>query len=43
MTEHLVTFLRTRLDEEADLARRCDGNGGCEERSVHGNALISVR
>ncbi|MFF3784469.1 DUF6221 family protein [Streptomyces sp. NPDC001933] len=39
MTEHLVTFLKTRLDEEADLARRCDGNGCCGERSAHGNTV----
>ncbi|MFD7493694.1 DUF6221 family protein [Streptomyces sp. NPDC059832] len=39
MTEHLVTFLRTRLDEEADLARRCDGDGYCGERSVQGNTV----
>ncbi|MCX4733517.1 DUF6221 family protein [Streptomyces sp. NBC_01363] len=39
MTEHLVTFLRTRLDEEADLARRCDGDGCCGEWSAHGNTV----
>ncbi|MEU9623734.1 DUF6221 family protein [Streptomyces sp. NPDC088846] len=39
MTEHLVTFLKTRLDEEADLARRCDGDGCCGEWSAHGNTV----
>ncbi|MFC8176174.1 DUF6221 family protein [Streptomyces sp. NPDC013012] len=27
MDHDLVTFLHARLDEEADLARRCDGDG----------------
>ncbi|MGW4392531.1 DUF6221 family protein [Streptomyces sp. NPDC004685] len=36
MNQDLVTFLNARLDEEADLARRCDGDG-CGERTAHGH------
>ncbi|WEH38039.1 DUF6221 family protein [Streptomyces sp. AM 2-1-1] len=40
MTEELVKFLKARLDEEADLARRCDGDGdGCGEWSAHGHTV----
>ncbi|MFI8001667.1 DUF6221 family protein [Streptomyces sp. NPDC086010] len=38
MTEELVKFLKARLDEEADLARRCDGDG-CGEWSAHGHTV----
>ncbi|APS20271.1 hypothetical protein TK78_15895 [Streptomyces sp. Tue 6075] len=38
MTEELVKFLKARLDEEADLARRCDGDG-CGEWSAHGDTV----
>ncbi|GGK30712.1 hypothetical protein GCM10011583_73160 [Streptomyces camponoticapitis] len=38
MTEELVTFLESRLDEEADLARRCDGDG-CGESSAQGHTV----
>ncbi|WP_332760413.1 DUF6221 family protein [Streptomyces sp. MT206] len=38
MTEELVRFLEARLDEEADLARRCDGDG-CGEWSAHGHTV----
>lgn len=38
MNEDLVTFLKARLDEEADLARRCDGDG-CGEWSAHGHTV----
>ncbi|WP_329433211.1 DUF6221 family protein [Streptomyces sp. NBC_01280] len=35
----LVTFLHTRLDEEVDLARRCDGDG-CREWTAHGHTVV---
>jgi len=38
MNEDLARFLMARLDEEADLARRCDGDG-CGEWSAHGHAV----
>ncbi|WP_405662004.1 DUF6221 family protein [Streptomyces sp. NBC_01166] len=38
MTEELVRFLKARLDEEADLARRCDGDG-CGEWFAHGQTV----
>ncbi|MFJ3968882.1 DUF6221 family protein [Streptomyces parvus] len=38
MTEELVKFLKARLNEEADLARRCDGDG-CGEWSAHGDTV----
>ncbi|MFI8916729.1 DUF6221 family protein [Streptomyces sp. NPDC053513] len=37
-----MTFLRARLDEEADLARRCDGDGrgdGCGEWTLSGRTV----
>ncbi|MEU9716554.1 DUF6221 family protein [Streptomyces sp. NPDC047976] len=36
MSQDLVTFLHARLNEEADLAQRCDGDG-CEEWTAHGH------
>ncbi|MFC8981056.1 DUF6221 family protein [Streptomyces sp. NPDC057131] len=36
MSQDLVTFLRARLAEEADLARRCHGDG-CGEWNSHGH------
>lgn len=33
-----MTFLHARLDEEADLARRCDGDG-CGEWSAQGHTV----
>ncbi|MEW1891132.1 DUF6221 family protein [Streptomyces sp. NBC_00523] len=38
MSQGLVTFLHARLDEEADLARRCDGDG-CAEWTAHGHTV----
>ncbi|MFE2141435.1 DUF6221 family protein [Streptomyces sp. NPDC059456] len=38
MKQDLATFLRARLDEEADLARRCDGEG-CREWTAHGHTV----
>ncbi|MER6393626.1 DUF6221 family protein [Streptomyces sp. NPDC001523] len=38
MSEALVTYLKARLDDEADLARRCDGDG-CGRWSAHGNTV----
>jgi Family of unknown function (DUF6221) len=38
MNEDLVRFLKARLDEEADLAQRCDGDG-CGEWSAHGHTV----
>ncbi|MEU8252624.1 DUF6221 family protein, partial [Nonomuraea sp. NPDC048916] len=38
MSHDLTTFLRTRLDEEADLARRCDGDG-CGVWTAHGHTV----
>ncbi|MEU9091804.1 DUF6221 family protein [Streptomyces sp. NPDC048428] len=38
MSSDLVTFLHTRLDEEADLARRCDGDG-CGKWTAHGHTV----
>ncbi|MEV7834387.1 DUF6221 family protein [Streptomyces subrutilus] len=38
MSEDLVTFLHTRLDEEADLARLCDGDGRAEW-TAHGHTV----
>nr|WP_275548989.1 hypothetical protein [Streptomyces lavendulae] len=38
MSLDLVTFLHARLDEEADLARRCDGDG-CGEWSAQGHTV----
>ena len=29
MNEDIVSFLQARFDEDADLARRCDGDEGC--------------
>jgi hypothetical protein len=39
MDEDLVRFLSARLDEEADLARRCDGDGCCGEWSARGDTV----
>ncbi|MFB6557726.1 DUF6221 family protein [Streptomyces sp. NPDC056400] len=36
--QDLVAFLEARLDEEADLARRCDGDG-CGRWSAHGHTV----
>ncbi|MFD5886066.1 hypothetical protein ACFWHQ_08815 [Streptomyces sp. NPDC060334] len=38
MSEALVTFLKARLDDETELARRCDGDG-CGRWSAHGNTV----
>ncbi|MBW8487611.1 DUF6221 family protein [Actinomadura parmotrematis] len=38
MSQELVAFLGARLDEEADLARRCDGDG-CGEWVAQGHAV----
>jgi hypothetical protein len=38
MNRDLVRFIEERLDEEADLARRCDGDG-CGEWSAHGRTV----
>ncbi|MFK0222348.1 DUF6221 family protein [Streptomyces vinaceus] len=38
MSEDLVTFLHARLDEEADLARLCGGNGRAEW-TAHGHTV----
>lgn len=38
MSQDLVTFLHARLDEEAALARRCDGDG-CGEWTAHGQTV----
>ncbi|MFJ4863257.1 DUF6221 family protein [Streptomyces sp. NPDC088748] len=38
MSQDLVTFLHARLDEEADLARRSDGDG-CGEWTAHGHTV----
>jgi hypothetical protein len=38
MSRDLVAFLHARLDEEADLARRCDGDG-CGEWAAHGHTV----
>ncbi|MEV6506769.1 DUF6221 family protein [Streptomyces sp. NPDC051642] len=35
MTNDLVAFLKARLDEDADLARRCDGAGFSAEWITH--------
>ncbi|GGK32137.1 hypothetical protein GCM10011583_74870 [Streptomyces camponoticapitis] len=39
MTKELVRFLEARLREEADLARRCDGDDGCGEWSARGDMV----
>ncbi|MEV0474529.1 DUF6221 family protein [Streptomyces prunicolor] len=39
MTNDLVAFLRARLDEDADLARRCDMAGFSAEWTAHGAAV----
>ncbi|WP_327350365.1 DUF6221 family protein [Streptomyces sp. NBC_01304] len=40
MSQDLVAFLYARLDEEADLAQRCDGDGdGCGEWTAHGHTV----
>lgn len=38
MSSDLVMFLHARLDEEADLARRCGGDG-CGEWTAHGHRV----
>jgi len=38
---NLVAFLNARLDEDADLARRCARAAGCGEWTGHGNAVHS--
>jgi hypothetical protein len=38
MSQDLVTFLHARLDEEADLARRCGGDD-CKEWTAHGHTV----
>lgn len=38
MSRDLVPFLRARLDEEADLARRCGGDD-CGEWAAHGHTV----
>ncbi|MFI8823926.1 DUF6221 family protein [Streptomyces sp. NPDC053431] len=38
MSQDLVTFLHARLDEEADLARRCDGDVR-GEWTAHGHTV----
>ncbi|MFD4127166.1 DUF6221 family protein [Streptomyces globisporus] len=38
MSQDIVTFLHARLDEEADLARRCDGDD-CGEWTAHGHTV----
>ncbi|MGW5003094.1 DUF6221 family protein [Streptomyces hydrogenans] len=42
MDQDLVTFLHARLDEEADLARRCGGDG-CGEWTVQGHTVDFCR
>ncbi|GAA3483575.1 DUF6221 family protein [Streptomyces yanii] len=42
MTNDPVEFLRARLDEEADLARRCDGDG-CGEWTALGGTVYFCR
>ncbi len=42
MNQDLVTCLNAWLDEEADLARRCDGDG-CGERTAHGQFVLATR
>ncbi|WP_327402599.1 DUF6221 family protein [Streptomyces sp. NBC_01288] len=39
MTNDLVEFLKARLDEEGDVARRCDGAGFSTEWIAHGAAV----
>ncbi|MEU0436224.1 DUF6221 family protein [Streptomyces sp. NPDC006290] len=39
MPNDLVAFLKARLDEEADLARRCDGAGFPAKWPAHGAAV----
>ncbi|MFB7336913.1 hypothetical protein FNH09_09800 [Streptomyces adustus] len=39
MDNDLVVFLNARLDEEADLARRCDGAGCCGEWVASGDTV----
>jgi len=39
MTNDLVAFLKARLDEDADLARRCAGAGFSAEWIAHGAAV----
>ena len=39
MTNDLVAFLKARLDEEGDVARRCDGAGFSAELIAHGAAV----
>ncbi|MGW0835887.1 DUF6221 family protein [Streptomyces prunicolor] len=39
MTNNLVAFLKARLDEDANLARRCDGTGFSAEWIAHRAAL----
>ncbi|MFJ7060030.1 DUF6221 family protein [Streptomyces microflavus] len=39
MTEELVRFIEARLDEEADLARRCDGDDGCGTWTANGHTV----
>ncbi|CAM5668445.1 hypothetical protein SATRM34S_07079 [Streptomyces atroolivaceus] len=41
MSQALVTFLHARLDEEANLARRCDGDG-CGEWTADGHTHSNV-
>ncbi|MEU5620663.1 DUF6221 family protein [Streptomyces sp. NPDC047802] len=39
MTEKLVRCIKARLDEEADLARRCDSDDGCGTWTTHGHTV----
>ncbi|MFE1520157.1 DUF6221 family protein [[Kitasatospora] papulosa] len=39
MTEKLVRFIKARLDEEADLARRCDSDDGCGTWTTQGHTV----
>lgn len=39
MTNELMAFLKARLDEEADLAQRCDGAGFSAKWTAHGAAV----
>ncbi|MER5889755.1 DUF6221 family protein [Streptomyces sp. NPDC001941] len=39
MSEELVRFLQASLDEEADLARGCDGDDACGQWTAHGHTV----
>ncbi|QDY81023.1 DUF6221 family protein [Streptomyces qinzhouensis] len=39
MRTRLTAFLLARLDEDADLARRCDGGDGCGEWAAQGETV----